>query len=550
MKTIRTNRRFNPDTELDRHNRADAVMSAYYKRMREYTPEAWRNADVDYAETVDLVRRILAGDFEQISEPVSEQVSEEEREARRRAEQEYEDRQARQEREDAPERARRQSLAYASPLPPTPAPAPKLKKQRVKVYGQSTARDITITAMLLDAEEKRAVIDLQGSLGMEVDPEEAEQAEVEESLVREDLQRMGYSRGNVDAAQIRLWNEISFDAQKAMRKLGSGRQDVNADEVAHEAAVRAYLNVNKFEGESQLSTWVFSITRSVLCDFLSRGKVGGGVGSGGLGLGIRGAPKGSLAGREDIYRPVGGEEGIGEEIGSSALDYRYLSSEERAEQEAEAQALALEELNLGGARIQKKKMQREQQREQREQRGQEQDAIITEVFSQLSPDHQQLLQLCTVRGSHRLPDGSMIETHGRLSQARMAAILNIPQQTLQSRLARARKRLIDLSGGRLHPPFTGVLSEAYFNTSTQGKEAVVGPTGQVEVINRFVLPTGERSTTVRRQPRANPYVSGTEFYYETPYDLLDLWLDKVITQEQYNVCMADLEAELGYAVGM
>lgn len=525
MKTIRTNRRFNPtDAELDRQNRAAAAMRAYYKRQ--YTPETLHTASDDYTKAVALHNRILA------------ELSEEEREASRLAEQEYEDRQARQEREDAPGRARRQSLAYASPLPPTPAPAPKLKKQRVKVYGQSTATDITITAMLLDAEEKRAVIDLQGSLGMEVDPEEAEEAEVEESLVREDLQRMGYSRGNVDAAQIRLWNEISFDAQKAMRKLGSGRQDVNADEVAHEAAVRAYLNVNKFEGESQLSTWVFSITRSVLCDFLSRGKVGGGVGSGGLGLGIRGAPKGSIAGREDIFQP-GAE---GEEMdfgGANMLDRRYLTPQERREQEREAIAEELEELNLGGARKQKGTR-----------RGQEQDAIITEVFSQLSPDHQQLLQLCTVRGSHQLPDGSMIETHGRLSQARMAAILNIPQQTLQSRLARARKRLIDLSGGRLNPPFTGVLSEAYFNTSTQGKEAVVGPTGQVEVINRFVLPTGERSTTVRRQPRANPYVSGTEFYYETPYDLLDLWLDKVITQEQYNVCMADLEAELSYAVGM
>ena len=524
MKAIRHTRRANPiDVELDRQNRADAVMRAYYKRQ--YTPENWSSAADDYEKAVASYKSILA-----------------------EADEEYEARQKQWEKEAAPGLAERLALAFSSPSTLPSTPAPKLKKQRVKVYGQSNAADLTITSMLLDAEEKLAIINLQDRLGMAVDPLEVAEAEAEEGIARQEFQVMGYSPVHIDAAQIRLWNEISFDAQKAARRLGSGRQNVNADDVAHEAAVRAYININKFEVKSKLSTWVYAITRSVLCSFLSRGKVGGGVGRGGLGLGIRGAPKGRLAGREDIYRPVGGEEGIDEEIGSSILDYRYLSSEDRAEQEAEAQGLALEELNLGGTRIQKNKRQREQQREQREQRGQEQDAIITEVFSQLSPDHQQLLQLCTVRGSHKLPDGSLIETHGRLSQSRMASILNIPQQTLQSRLARARKRLIDLSGGRLHPPFTGVLSEAYFNTSPQGKVAVVGPTGQVEVINHFVLPSGERSTTVRRQPRANPYVGSTQVYYETSYDLLDLWLDKVITQEQYNVCMTDLEAELGYAV--
>jgi hypothetical protein len=126
----------------------------------------------------------------------------------------------------------------------------------------------------------------------------------------------------------------------------------------------------------------------------------------------------------------------------------------------------------------------------------------------------------------------------------MAEVLNIPVGTLQSRLGRARTKLLKLAGGRLSAPFTGELSEAYFGVSPQGiKEAVVGPTGHVEEIHRADVPGVGIRTTLRR-PRANPYVGGTEFSYETAYDLLDLWFEGKITQEQYDVCMSDLEAEM------
>ena len=57
-----------------------------------------------------------------------------------------------------------------------------------------------------------------------------------------------------------------------------------------------------------------------------------------------------------------------------------------------------------------------------------------------------------------------------------------------------------------------------------------------------------RGGVVRREARTNPYVEGTEFYYENANDLLDLWLDGDLTQEQFDVCMAALEAEVGVAL--
>jgi hypothetical protein len=69
--------------------------------------------------------------------------------------------------------------------------------------------------------------------------------------------------------------------------------------------------------------------------------------------------------------------------------------------------------------------------------------------------------------------------------------------------------------------------------------------------DRLVLPTAEeRIGFYQRDPsrrRANPYVPGMEsadFYYETPMDLLFLWEDGLINQEQYDTCMSAIDAEL------
>ena len=442
--------------------------------------------------------------------------------------------------------ATRSFYGASLPLPPRPAigdpdryygedrsahlglPAPK--KQRVRAFGESTPIDLMITAMVLKPDEEVATYSLQHQLGEPVDEEAEQEAKVEKKEVRTVLAQMGYTREFVDTAQMRLWKEIVFLTQKFAYKMLKGRRDVNVDDIAHECAVRAFLAIDKFDGESKLSTWLYAGVKNTVRSFLSRANLSGAVGLGGLGLGIRGVPKGAtIEGREDIFQP--GDEGEEADLGGS---YEMSPPGERSRSSASPlhrrylKAIARHGLVA---------------RQEGNRRGMEQDAVIAEVFSGLSPDHQKILQLCRVRGTHQLPDGSVIETQGRLSQDRMAEVLNIPVGTLQSRLGRARTKLLQLAGGRLSAPFTGELSEAYFGVSPQGiKEAVVSPSGHVEEIHRADVPGVGIRTTLRR-PRANPYVGGTEFSYETAYDLLDLWFEGKITQEQYDVCMSDLEAE-------
>jgi len=419
---------------------------------------------------------------------------------------------------------------YGSELPPEPD-VPQMKKERVRAFGESTPNDLMITAMVLKPDEEVATYSLQHQLGEPVDEEAEQEAKAEKKQVRRVLASMGFSREYIDTAQMRLWKEIVFLTQKFAYKMLKGRRDVNVDDIAHECAVRAFLAIDKFDGESKLSTWLYAGVQNTVRSFLSRANLSGVVGLGGLGLGIRGVPKGAtIEGREDIYQP--GAEGEEVDLGGS---YEMSLPGERSSRSASPLHRRYLKAIARHAVV---------SREQGNQRGREQDAVIAEVFSGLSPDHQKILQLCRVRGTHQLPDGSVIETQGRLSQERMSEVLNIPVGTLQSRLGRARTKLLQLAGGRLSAPFTGELSEAYFGVSPQGiKEAVVGPTGHVEEIHRADVPGVGIRTTLRR-PRANPYVGGTEFSYETAYDLLDLWFEGKITQEQYDVCMSDLEAEM------
>lgn len=82
----------------------------------------------------------------------------------------------------------------------------------------------------------------------------------------------------------------------------------------------------------------------------------------------------------------------------------------------------------------------------------------------------------------------------------------------------------------------------------------VGPqprkTGALPGVSGFVGQGEERVGFYQRDPsrrRANPYVPGMEsadFYYETPMDLLFMWEDGLINQEQYDTCMAAIDAEL------
>lgn len=84
--------------------------------------------------------------------------------------------------------------------------------------------------------------------------------------------------------------------------------------------------------------------------------------------------------------------------------------------------------------------------------------------------------------------------------------------------------------------------------------AGIGPqprkTGMLPGVSGFVGRGEERVGFYQRDPsrrRANPYVPGMEsadFYYETPMDLLFMWEDGLINQEQYDTCMAAIDAEL------
>jgi RNA polymerase sigma factor (sigma-70 family) len=427
------------------------------------------------------------------------------------------------------------------------------------------------------AQRDNEVAQIQRDTGMEISDEDLAYAEGAEQDVRQQMLDQGFSRERIAEAERNVWNALKYDASKAARKLLRNAPDIGFDEVVAEAAVKAYMNIDKYSGNSRLSTWVFKITSSIINSLMTRSRAsgigkgrfsipGGATGRGGLGLGIMYAPKGRVAGRAELLQDEAAEESEdveayteGEYGGATMFSRRYLTPEERREQEAEI----IEEYNLGESRRRRSAQQAEIEAEIAAQKayaeaaasgviGEEQDAIITKFFAQLPPQFQQILQLRATRGTYQMPDGSQIEVTEGFSQTRMAEILGVPKGTVQSRLGRAREKLVKLAGGRLKPPYVGALAQAYFGDSPQGSVATVAPTGEVKKIEHVLVagayPMRGRGGVVRREARTNPYVEGTEFYYENANDLLDLWLDGDLTQEQFDVCMAALEAEVGVAL--
>lgn len=415
---------------------------------------------------------------------------------------------------------------------------PVSMSQRPPPEGEATPHDLGVAMAIRGAQRDAEVAMTMRDLGMEISDEDYAESVEQEKLVIEDLKAKGYTDLVIRRTLERVWNTLKFDAMKAARKLIGPGSRLDRDEVASEAAVKAYMNIDTFGGDSRLSTWVYSITRSMVFDASKR------VTAGGFGKGRSYVP-GGLTGRGTT---VGEAVEVDEDIyaqAPSVFERHTLTPAERREQEGEI----IEEINLG-----------EQRRRKARSSASMQDAIVAEAFAHLSPDHQQILRLRVAKGTYQMPDGSVIESAG-LSQSEMAKLLNVSPGTIGSRLGRARKKMLALVGDRVQPPYTGPLAAAWLG---EGHVATVDATGHVDTIRRMggvsmededvvvfqrepvapsIYQTTGRVGVVRRERRANPYVEGTSFYYETANDLVDLWLMGHITQEQYDACMTALEEE-------
>jgi RNA polymerase sigma factor (sigma-70 family) len=358
-------------------------------------------------------------------------------------------------------------------------PIAPLRREKMPLRrGEVTARDLAVTQAVREIEHLGEDLAVRERIGMEVGPTEKADLKVERAALQEELKELGYKPSHVNSAQERTWRTILDIATRYAHKMLGSKSVVDADDVAQEAALRAFLRIDEFRGESKLSTWVYPIVRNLVKDALSRSRVGGITGAGGLGMGIKGAPRGAIAGRGTVATGAGYDV-EDEESGESVYDVsaygdpltRLLTMEEAADLQSP----------------------------------EEQDRIVRVAFSKLAPEHKQILTLRTERGAYQMPDGSTIAMTGENDYSWIARILDVEIGTVMSRLSRARKRLLELTHGQLQQPFTGLLAQQYLELAVQ------------------------------RQRRANPYIAG--IYYETAMDLLDLLGAGLITQEQHDECM-------------
>ena len=419
-------------------------------------------------------------------------------------------------REDARQRQAALAEAHARPLPPVTK-----FRSAARLLGELDSVDLGVAVALRGAQRDVEHAMVAYDQGLTEDESSIQDAVEQEKLVRDDLKEQGYTDRMIQGAQERVYKYLLSSAYRAARKLIGAGSGLDRSEVAAEAAVKAYMNIDNYEGESALSTWVFSVTRGIINHAAKR------VTSGGFGKrGTRVHVPGGLTGRgttmgesveveEDIYADA-----------PSVFERRTLTPAEIREQEGEI----IEDINLG-----------EQRRRRQKGYAQQQDDIVSEALSKLSPEHQMILRLRAAQGQYQMPDGSVLETGGGLSQIEIAKILGVPQGTVQSRLGRARAKMLKLVGDRVKPPYVGPFAAAWLG---EGRVATVSPEGQVVDVRPEVYKVEGRVGVVRRERRTNPYVEGTEFYFETPLDLLDLWLEGQITQAQYDVCMSVLEAEI------
>jgi RNA polymerase sigma factor (sigma-70 family) len=416
------------------------------------------------------------------------------------------------------ERQRQAALAEAHARP---LPTLTRLQSAAGLLGDLSPEDLSVAVALRAAQRDVEHAMVARDTGATADDSEIEEAQEWLEATRDALKRQGHTNLTIQRAQERVYKNLLSSAYRAARKRIGAGSSLDRNEIAAEAAVKAYMNIDKYEGESRLSTWVFPFVRNLVIDAATR------VTAGGFGKeGTRAHVPGGLTGRgTTVGESVEFEEDIYADA-PTVFQRHTLTPAEIREQEGEI----IEEFNLG-----------EQRRRRSRARADQQDAIVSEALSKLSPEHQMILRLRVAQGQYQMPDGSVLETGGGLSHVEMAQILGVPKGTAQSRLGRARAKMLKLVGDRVKPPYVGRLAAAWLG---EGRVATVSPEGQVVDVRPEIYKVEGRVGVVRRERRTNPFVEGTEFYYETPRDLLDLWLDGQITQEQFDVCMSVFEAEI------
>jgi RNA polymerase sigma factor (sigma-70 family) len=375
--------------------------------------------------------------------------------------------------------ARRMAFEEKSEAPVVPSRKEKMPLRR----GEVSARDLAVTQAVREIEHAAEDLAIRERVGMEVGPTEKADLKADQQALAAELEQKGFTRVAVANVQNRVWRTILDLTTRYAHKMLGSRSGVDPDDVAQEAALRAFLKIDEFEGQSKLSTWVYPIVRNLVKDALSRSRVGGITGAGGLGLGIKGAPRGAIAGRGTVATGAGYDVDD-DESGEAVYDVSAYG-------DPESRMLAMEE----AADLQSPE---------------EQDRIVQVAFNKLAPEHKQILTLRTERGSYQMPDGSVITMTGENDYSWIARVLDVEIGTVMSRLSRARKRLVELTHGQLRQPFTGMLAQQYLDLAVQ------------------------------RQRRPNPYIAG--IYYETAMDLLDLLGAGLITQEQHDECLQAMGA--------
>jgi RNA polymerase sigma factor (sigma-70 family) len=487
-------------------------------------------------------------------------------------------------------------------------PTEKGRKEQFEQRMGVNPTDLAVVQALQDVEDEKNKLEIQQNFGIEVDEDDFNQVNEEIDELASDLTARGYGRREQQAAQARVWNAIKLYAYRAVHRTIGSRKDMDLDGITMEAAVKAFFNINKFQGGSKLSTWVWTIARSVATDALSKGRMptmrgipSGVSGLGGLGLGMTGVGKAKV----DRASVLGGSttetgEGVDLEWGALSPEDALLAVESDTVN-FEDKVAALEALGVSAKHIQSLEamniphLQEQKARdlaeraysERTDMAAAQQDAAVEQAFETLSPEHQQILRLRSAKETFMLPDGEEYTSQGETPYSVLCRVLDIPQPTVGTRLKAAREALQAAAG--VQPPFVGELTLAYLGLKRQGRpklrkirvqairstpeeQAARQASRQADIDADFLeraearLPRSKqkahasetglpdemleylaqrpKETSWRRQ---NPMV-GDFAYYESASDLTDLLLSGMITQAQHDEHLEALMAEEGVAL--
>jgi len=404
--------------------------------------------------------------------------------------------------------------------------------------------------------------------------------------------------------QKHVWNTLLRNATKAVYRMLKGRQEFNKQEVAGEVAVYCYMNIHRFEWRSKLMTWVWAAARNLIISLLERNKARGVTG---LGAGMTGSQI-PLAVIDNLQEKGLVSEETAQYLRSSGLRSRLDSEELEAleapsfdDEEAENLALQLaygaEEDRIVAEAMSKLKPAQQEILKAVSTRGRIIFADGTEV--DVGGDKPTNLVIAKMVG---LPLNSV---GGALYRARQALNQNMERPVVPPYmgtlanlvLVPAREAKLDAQGNvvqttnqndpqtivaqaapspkvirgrparkpvepkvRARPtrvePSSWVDPAATYPLEVvlqgeQGSAALLRrtPSGQPEVLREFTrmpLAGDQRRYAYYSmgEARNNPAGEDSAFYYSDAMDLFDMLQREEITLEQYEVCMADIEADL------